>query len=84
METFTKWAKDKWMQTKDLSFIMLAEYLLHLFNENKQVNTIKVHRSAIASVLKMLNPPTPLQKDTIHNILHTMSILRPRFQDIVL
>ena len=31
----------------------------------------------------MLSPPTPLQEDTIHNILRTISILRPRSQDIL-
>ena len=82
MESIHQVDNDKGIQTKDLSCIMLAEYLIHLFNENKQVNTINVHRSAIARVLKMLNPPTSLQEDTIHNILRTMSILRPRSQDI--
>ena len=56
--------------------------LLHLFNQNKQVNT-KVYQSAIASVLKILNPPTPLQEDTIHNLLCAMSIQRPRSQEIL-
>ena len=81
-KAFAMWANDKGIQTKDLSYITLAEYLVHLFNENKQVNTIKVHRWALASVLKMLNPPTALQEDTIHNMLCTMGILRPRSQDI--
>ena len=28
--------------TKDLSYVTLAEYFVHLFNQNKQVNNIKV------------------------------------------
>ena len=51
--------------------------------ENKQVNTIKVRRAAIASVLKMLNLPTLLQEDTIHNIIRRISILRPRTQEVL-
>ena len=31
----------------------------------------------------MLNPPTSLQEDTIHNMLCTMSILHPKSQDIL-
>ena len=59
-KAFAKWANDKGIPSKDLSYITLAEYLIHLYSENKQVNTIKVHRAAITSVLKMLNPPTVL------------------------
>ena len=66
-KAFAKWANDKGIPSKDLSYITLAEYRVHLYVENKQVNTIKVHRAAIASVLKMLNPPTVLQEETIHN-----------------
>ena len=65
-KAFAKWANDKGIQTKDLSYCMHADYLVHLFNENKQVNTIKVHRSALASVLKMLNPQISLLEYTIH------------------
>ena len=61
----------------------MAEYLVHLFPENKEVNTIKVHCSSIASVLRMINPPTTIQDDTIHNIIRRMSILRPQTQEIL-
>ena len=47
------------------------------------MNTIKVHRASIDSVLKMLNPLTALQEDTIHNIIHRMSILCPRTQEVL-
>ena len=47
------------------------------------MNTIKVYRASIASVLKMLNPPTALQEDTIHHIIRRMSILRPRTQEVL-
>ena len=66
-KAFAKWANDKGIPSRDLSYITLAEYLVHLFAENKQVNTIKVHRAAIGSVLKMLKQPTVLLEDTIHN-----------------
>ena len=82
-KAFARWANDKGIQSKDLSYVTLVEYLIHLFMENKQVNTIKVHTASIASVLKMLNPPTALQEDTIHNIIRRMSILRPRTQEVL-
>ena len=82
-KSFASWATTRANATKDLSYIMLAEYLIHLFNENQQVNTIKVHRSAIASVLKILNPPTSLQEDNIHNLVHAMSIKCPISQEIL-
>ena len=76
-KAFAEWTNDKDIQSKDLLYVNLAEYLVHLFAENKQVNTIKVHRASIASVLKLLNPPTALQEDTIHHVIHRMNILRP-------
>ena len=82
-KAFAKWANDKGIQSKDLSYVTLVEYLVHLLTENKQVNTIKVHRASIASVLKILNLPTALQEDTIHNIIHRMSILRRLTQEVL-
>ena len=79
----SKWGNDKGIPSKDLSYITLAEYLVHLYLENKQVNTIKAQRATIASVLKMLNPPTVLQEETIHNIIRRMTILRPRTQEVL-
>ena len=77
-KAFAKWANDKGIQSQDLSYVTLAEYLVHLYAENKQVNTIKVHRATFASILKTINPPTAIQEDMIHNIIRRMSILRPR------
>ena len=82
-KAFAKWANDKGIQSRDLSYVTLAEHLVHLYAENKQVNTIKVHRASIASVLKLINPPTALQEDTIHNIIRRMSILRPRTREVL-
>ena len=82
-KAFAKWANDKGIQSQDLSYITMAEYLVHLFTQNKQVNTIKVHRASIASFLKTLNPPTQLQEDTIHIVIRRMSILRPRTQEVL-
>ena len=82
-KAFAKWANDKGIESQDLSYITLAEYLVHLFTQNKQVNTIKVHRASIASFLKKLNLPNQLQEDTIHNVIRRMSILRPRTQEVL-
>ena len=76
-------ANDKGIQSQDLSYITMAEYLVHLFTQNKQVNTIKVHRASIASFLKTLNLPTKLQEDAIHIVIRRMSILRPRTQEVL-
>ena len=61
-QAFAKWANDKGIQSKDLQYVTLAEYLVHLFDENKQVNTFKVHRSSIASVLKCYIRQLPYKK----------------------
>ena len=45
-KAFAKWANDKGIPSRDLSYITLAEYLVHLFAENKQVNTVKCHYNA--------------------------------------
>ena len=82
-KAFAKWANDKGIQSQDLSYITMAEYLVHLFTQNKQVNTIKVHRASIASFLKTLNLPTKLQEDAIHIVIRRMSILRPRTQEVL-
>ena len=82
-KAFAKWANNKGIPSKDLSYVTLAEYLVHLSAENIQVNTIKVHRASIASVLKMLNPATVLQEDTIHNIICRMTLLHPRTQEVL-
>ena len=65
------------------SLVTLAEYLVHLYAEGKQVNTIKVHRAAIANVPKMTNQPTILQEETIHNTICRMNILRPWTQEVL-
>ena len=83
MEGLRQVGNDKGIQSRDLSYVSLAEYLVHLFAENKQVNTIKVHRASIASVLKLINLPTLLQEDMIHNLIHRMSILHPRTQEVL-
>ena len=82
-KAFAKWTNDKGIQSRDLSYVTLAEYLVHLYAENKQVNTIKVHRASIASVLELINPPTALQEDTMHNIIRRMSLLCPRTQEVL-
>ena len=79
-KAFAIWANEKGLHPKDLSFITLAEYLVHLFSLNKKVNTILVHKASISSVLKLLNPPTAIQESTLQNVIRRMTILRPREQ----
>ena len=52
-------------------------------NQNKQVNTIKVHPSSITSTLRLLNPPNQLQDDTITNLARAMAIQRPRTTQVL-
>ena len=82
-KAFAIWANEKGLHPNDLSFITLAEYLIHLFSQNKKVNTILVHKASISSVLKLLNPPTALQESTLQNVIHRMTILRPREQEVL-
>ena len=62
-KAFAIWANEKGLHPNDLSFITLAEYLVHLFSQNKKVNTILVHKASISSMLKLLNPPTALPRE---------------------
>ena len=82
-KAFAIWANEKGLHPNDLSFITLAEYLVHLFSQNKKVNTILVHKASISSVLKLLNPPTALQESTLQNVIRRMTILRPREQEVL-
>ena len=66
---FTDWLAPKDIPTQSASYHHLADYLVHMFNQNKQVNTIKVHRSSVTSALRLLNPPDQLQDSTITNVL---------------
>ena len=82
-KAFALWANNKGILPSDLSFITLAEYLVYLFSQNKRVNTFLVHKASISSVLKLLNPPTAIQESTLHNVIHRMTILRPREQEVL-
>ena len=82
-KAFALWANEKCLHPQDLSFINLAEYLVHLFSQNKKVNTILVHKASISSVLKLLNPPTAIQEGTLQNVIRQMTILRPREQEVL-
>ena len=47
------------------------------------MNTIQVHQAPISSVLKLLNPPTAIQEETLHNVIRRMTILRQREQEVL-
>ena len=51
-KAFAKWANDKGIQSQYLSYVTLAENLVHLYAENKWVNTIKVHRATLPMSLR--------------------------------
>ena len=82
-KAFALWANNKGILPSDLSYITLAEYLVYLFSQNKKLNTIQVHKVSISSVLKLLNPPTAIQEETLHNVIRRMTILRPREQEVL-
>ena len=82
-KAFALWANNKGILPSDLSYVTLAEYLVYLFSQNKKVNTIQVHTASISSVLKLLNPPTAIQEETLHNVICRMAILRPREQEVL-
>ena len=82
-KTFTLWANNKGFLPGDISYVTLAEYLVYLFSQHKKMNTIQIHKASISSVLKLLNPPTALPEETLHNVIRRMTILRPREQDVL-
>ena len=82
-KAFALRANNKGILPSDLSYVTLAEYLVYLFSQNKKVNTIQVHKASISSVLKLLNPPTAIQEETLHNVIRRMTILRPRKQEVI-
>ena len=82
-KAFALWANNKGILPSDHSYITLAEYLVYLFSQNKKVNTIQVHKASISSVLKLLNPPTAIQEETLHNVIRRMAILRLREQEVL-
>ena len=82
-KAFALWANNKGILPSDLSYVTLAEYLVYLFSQNKKVNTIQVHKASISSVLKLLNPPTAIQEETLHSVIRRMTILRPREQEVL-
>ena len=60
----------------------LATYLLGLYNRGLQPSTIKVHRSAILSVLKYLHPKLS-ESVLIADLLRRFEIDRPRQQRVL-
>ena len=82
-KTFTLWANNKGFLPSDISYVTPAAYLVYLFSQHKKMNTIQVHKASISSVLKILNPPTALPEETLHNVIRRMTILRPREQDVL-
>ena len=80
---FTDSLASKDIPTQSASYHYLADYLVHMFNHNKQVNTIKVYPSSITSALRLLNPPNQLQDDTITNLARAQAIQRPRTMQVL-
>ena len=80
---FIEWADTQNLPRSDLSYPQLMDYLIHLFMTGRQVNTIKVHRSSITSALRLVKPPSPLEEETLSNIIRAMSIQRPRQEHIL-
>ena len=80
---FTDWLAFRDIPTQSASYHYLADHLVHMFNQNKQVNTIKVHPSSITRALRLLNPPNQLQDDTISNLAKDKAIQRPRTTQVL-
>ena len=80
---FTDWLAPKDIPTQSASYHHWADYLVHMFNQNKQVNIIKVHPSSITSALRLLNHPNQLQDDTITNLAKAKAIQRPRTTQVL-
>ena len=60
----------------------IADYLVYLFeSRNLLVNTIKVHRAAIASVVKHSRPEV-LQSTSLKDLIHRLELERPRVKRV--
>ena len=80
---FTDWLAPKDYPTQSASYHHWADYLVHMFNQNKQVNTIKVHPSSNTGALRLLNTLNQLQDDTITNLAKAKAIQRPRTTQVL-
>ena len=73
--------KDK-INPLNASDAVIADYLVYLFEvKNLLVNTIKVHRAAISSVVKHLRPEV-LNSTTLKDLVHRLELERPRVKRV--
>ena len=75
---FQRWARETGINPLEASVGQVADFLMSLFNEGKQVRTIKNYRSAIASVHSGFQDGSTLSNnDTINSLLKGMFHSRP-------
>ena len=79
---FETWLKEKGTLPQHTTFQLLADYLTYLFHKGLAVSTIKLHRSAISSVLRLLRPPHVSEEDALAKLIRAMSIQRPKTRRI--
>ena len=76
-ESFVDYSRSKHVNPLHASEGFIAEYLLTLFEKGRLPSTIKVHRAAIGSVLKYLNPGLA-HSVLIKDLISRFELDRPR------
>jgi len=74
---FLKWCKEKGFCHSKISVPQVADFLMHLFNEGKAVQTIKGYRSALSSVLKFTSGIDISEDDVIGSLISSFEHQRP-------
>ena len=76
-ENFVSFCRGKNWKPFGVSESDLAEYLLSIFDKGCMPSTVKVHRAAVLSVLKHVNP-TLTESTLIGDLMSRLEIERPR------
>ena len=81
-ESFVSYCRKDKINPLNASDAVIADYLVYLFEvKNLLVNTIKVHRAAISSVVKHLRPEV-LNSTTLKDLVHRLELERPRVKRV--
>ena len=76
-ENFVTFCRDRDWKPFEVSESDIAEYLLTIFNKGCMPSTVKVHRAAVLSVLKHVNPSL-CESVLIGDLMSRLEIERPR------
>ena len=75
---FARWCHLEKIDPLGIPVARLADYLTNLFNKGLQPATIKVHRAAINSVLRLSRTFTLEEEETLRKLVRAITLQRPR------